>query len=38
VDALVIVDAQNEFSPEGQRAVPGHAAALAAIVRTGDAD
>jgi len=31
--ALIIVDAQNEFSPRGQRAVPNHAAALAAITR-----
>jgi nicotinamidase-related amidase len=34
--ALVIVDAQNEFSPQGQRAVPGHAAALAAIARLAE--
>lgn len=31
MQALVVVDAQNEFSPAGQRAVPGHAAALATI-------
>jgi nicotinamidase-related amidase len=31
--ALLIVDAQNEFSPRGQRAVPNHASALAAITR-----
>lgn len=31
--ALLIVDAQNEFSPRGQRAVPNHATALAAITR-----
>lgn len=31
--ALVIVDAQNEFSPAGRRAVPNHAAALDAIAR-----
>jgi nicotinamidase-related amidase len=29
--ALIIVDAQNEFSSDGQRAVPNHAQALAAI-------
>ncbi|HEX3526817.1 MAG TPA: isochorismatase family cysteine hydrolase [Thermoanaerobaculia bacterium] len=29
--ALIVVDAQNEFSPEGHRPVPNHAAALAAI-------
>lgn len=31
MQALLIVDAQNEFSPQGARAVPGHAEALAAI-------
>jgi nicotinamidase-related amidase len=31
MQALLVVDAQNEFSPEGSRAVPGHAEALAAI-------
>ncbi len=29
--ALLIVDAQNEFSPQGQRAVPNHSSAVAAI-------
>ncbi len=29
--ALIVVDVQNEFSPDGQRPVPNHAAALAAI-------
>jgi nicotinamidase-related amidase len=29
--ALLVVDAQNEFSAGGQRAVPNHSAALAAI-------
>jgi len=29
--ALIVVDAQNEFSPQGHRPVPSHAAALAAI-------
>src|SRR5687768_8639316 len=29
--ALIVVDAQNEFSPGGLRAVPNHANALAAI-------
>jgi nicotinamidase-related amidase len=29
--ALIVVDVQNEFSPHGKRAVPNHAAALAAI-------
>ena len=31
--ALIVVDAQNEFSPRGLRPVPNHAAALAAIRR-----
>jgi nicotinamidase-related amidase len=31
MQALLIVDAQNEFSPDGARAVPGHAEALVAI-------
>lgn len=31
--ALLIVDAQNEFSPRGQRAVPNHATAISAITR-----
>ena len=31
--ALIIVDAQNEFSPGGLRPVPNHATALAAIQR-----
>ena len=31
--ALVVVDAQNEFSAAGQRPVPNHSAALAAIHR-----
>jgi nicotinamidase-related amidase len=31
--ALIVVDAQNEFSPAGLRAVPDHEAAIAAIVR-----
>lgn len=30
--ALIVVDAQNEFSPGGKRTVPNHAAALAAIL------
>jgi nicotinamidase-related amidase len=34
--ALVVVDAQNEFSGGGQRPVPNHAAALAAIHRQVD--
>ena len=29
--ALIVVDAQNEFSAEGKRAVPNHASALEAI-------
>ncbi|HEU4564891.1 MAG TPA: isochorismatase family cysteine hydrolase [Gemmatimonadaceae bacterium] len=33
MDALVIVDAQNEFSRRGLRAVPNHASALSAIIR-----
>jgi nicotinamidase-related amidase len=28
MQALLVVDAQNEFSPDGQRPVPNHAAAL----------
>jgi nicotinamidase-related amidase len=35
-EALVVVDAQNEFSPDGQRAVPNHSASLAAIRRQVD--
>lgn len=31
--ALIVVDAQNEFSPEGLLPVPGHAEAVAAIAR-----
>lgn len=31
MQALLVVDAQNEFSPEGQRPVPNHAEALALI-------
>lgn len=31
--ALIVVDAQNEFSPGGKRAVPNHSSALAAIQR-----
>jgi len=31
--ALVVVDAQNEFSPQGLMPVPGHAEAVAAIER-----
>jgi nicotinamidase-related amidase len=34
--ALVVVDAQNEFSAGGQRPVPNHPAALAAIHRQVD--
>jgi nicotinamidase-related amidase len=34
--ALIVVDAQNEFSPRGQRAVPDHATALTAITRWVD--
>jgi nicotinamidase-related amidase len=30
--ALIVVDAQNEFSPGGKRTVPNHATALAAIL------
>lgn len=33
MQTLVVVDAQNEFSPRGQRPVPNHAEALAAIQR-----
>jgi nicotinamidase-related amidase len=35
-EALVVVDAQNEFSAGGKRAVPNHAAALTAIQRHVD--
>ncbi len=31
--ALIVVDAQNEFSPQGLMPVPGHAEAIAAIGR-----
>lgn len=33
MQALIVVDAQNEFAPGGLRTVPDHAAALAAITR-----
>ncbi|RFM27480.1 cysteine hydrolase family protein [Deminuibacter soli] len=33
MQALIVIDVQNEFSPEGQRPVPGHAQALAAILQ-----
>ncbi|HKT50161.1 MAG TPA: isochorismatase family cysteine hydrolase [Candidatus Angelobacter sp.] len=33
MQALIVVDAQNEFSPEGLRAVPGHAGYLERIHR-----
>lgn len=32
MQALIVVDAQNEFSPQGLRPVPNHAAALATIL------
>lgn len=35
-NALMVVDAQNEFSAGGKRAVPNHPSALAAIVRQVD--
>lgn len=35
-EALIVVDAQNEFSPGGERAVPNHSAAIAAIQRQVD--
>jgi nicotinamidase-related amidase len=35
-EALLVVDAQNEFSPGGKRAVLNHSAALAAIERHVD--
>lgn len=28
MEALIVIDVQNEFSPEGAMAVEGHAAAL----------
>lgn len=37
MQALIVVDAQNEFSPRGQRPVPNHAQALEAIRRRVDA-
>lgn len=38
MQTLVVIDAQNEFSPQGQRAVPNHAAALEVIfLRVEDA-
>lgn len=33
MQALIVVDAQNEFSADGQRAVPNHGSALARIYR-----
>jgi nicotinamidase-related amidase len=33
VQTLIVVDAQNEFSPQGQRPVPNHAQALETILR-----
>jgi nicotinamidase-related amidase len=33
VQTLIVVDAQNEFSPQGQRPVPNHAQALETIRR-----
>lgn len=36
MQALIVVDAQNEFSPRGKRSVPNHGAALAAIARWVD--
>jgi nicotinamidase-related amidase len=33
MEALIIVDAQNEFSPQGRRPVPNHAHALETILR-----
>lgn len=36
MQTLVVLDAQNEFSPRGQRPVPNHAEALAAILRRVD--
>lgn len=33
METLVVVDAQNEFSPDGKRPVPNHASALRAIRR-----
>lgn len=37
MQALIVVDAQNEFSPRGQRPVPNHAQALEVINRRVDA-
>ena len=36
MQALLVVDAQNEFSADGQRPVRNHASALAAIARHVD--
>lgn len=36
MQSLIVVDAQNEFSPQGQRPVPNHAEALEAIRRRVD--
>ena len=33
MQTLIVVDAQNEFSPQGQRPVPNHALALETILR-----
>jgi nicotinamidase-related amidase len=37
METLVVIDAQNEFSPDGKRPVPNHASALEAIRRRVDA-
>jgi nicotinamidase-related amidase len=36
METLVVVDAQNEFSPDGKRPVPNHASALEVIRRRVD--
>ena len=36
MQALIVVDAQNEFGPGGERTVPGHAEALQAILARVD--
>ena len=36
MQALIVIDAQNEFSQDGQRAVPNHASAVAQIEKRVD--
>jgi len=36
MEALIVIDAQNEFSPEGQRPVPNHSSAVEMIRRRAE--